>query len=632
MIRETYGYAGRVLHVDLSSATSTIAPLDPCLAAAYIGGRGFNMRVLYDLTGPGTSPRSPENPLIFGVGPLVGTLVPGASRFNASGKSPQTGLLGDSNAGGFFGPELKFAGYDQIVITGRSDRMIYLLIHGDRVEIHPAEHLRGLEVAQTDEAIRAELADDRFQVAVVGPSAEAGVVFSGIFCNHARAAARTGMGALMAGKNLKAIAVRGDRPVRVADPRRFEELLSELDRRIFGHPEYTARTRMGTTKLVTALNDIGSLATRHFQTGFFESAGIVSGERVADTCKVKSKACFACTIPCSRFLSVTEGAFAGVRGEGPEFEGLAGFTSRIGVSDLSAGLAGADMCNRYGADVITASECIAFSMECMEAGMLSASDLDGLDLHWGNAVAALKLLEKILTGTGCGRLFTEGVPAFARWLGGDAPELAMHVKGLEIFQADPRGIKGYALGVSVASRGGDHLRSEPSFEFSGDADEALRRYGHADAGFRLKYHGKGRLVKDYEERSALSDMLGVCKNTLVNMEVIDFGQAAELLSAVTGRPFDGGVLQQAAERLVNLERCYLVREGVSRADDRLPRRFLEEPLPAECGESAGSVVELEPMLDEYYAARGWDPATGHPLCETLARLGLQTPGANGKAG
>lgn len=622
MNHRSLGYAGRTLHIDLDTGRVEKTPLDPDLKHSFIGGRGFNMKVLYDRANPAVLPEAPANPLILGVGPLVGTMVPGAGRFNASGKSPQTGLLGDSNAGGFLGPELKFAGYDQVVITGRAAHPVYLSIEDDQVEIRRADHLWGLEIPDADAAIRREAGDGRVQVAAVGPTAEAGVVFAGIFCNLARAAARTGMGTLMAGKNVKAVSVRGTGTVGVAHPAEFQRLLGELDERILNHPEYGARCRMGTTKLVSALNAMGCLSTRHFKTGRFEAAADVSGERLADTWKAKSKACFACTIPCSRFVEVPDGAYAGVKGEGPEFEGLAGFTSRIGVTDLAAGLEGAALCNRMGADVITASECIAFAMECLELGLMSRADLDGLDLQWGNAENALQLLRLILDNRGCGRLFSRGVPALAREIGGRAPDLAMHVKGLEIFQADPRGIKGYALGVAVASRGGDHLRSEPSFEFSGDGDEARRRYGTPDAAFRLKYRGKGRLLKHYEEWSALADCLGVCKNTVVNMEAIGFDDAAGFLNAVSGGSVSGEDLRRACERLVNLERCYLAREGIGRPDDSLPPRFLKEPLPPDSGDSAGSVVELQPMLDEYYEARGWDRETGRPRRDTLIRLGL----------
>lgn len=619
------GYAGRVLRIDLERSQWTSQELDPQLASMFIGGRGFNVKVMFDEIAPGTDPLSPENKLMFATGPLAGTLFPGA-RFNVSAKSPQTGILGDSNAGGFFGPEMKFAGWDQVVLEGKCASPTYLVITADTVYFKPAQHLVGLDVWQTTLAIRQELGDNRVQVACVGPAAEAGVKFSGVFCNLARPAARTGMGLVMASKNLKAIAVKGSVGVRVADAEAFSRLLAEIDRRIYSHEQYKPRCALGTTRLVSALNKLGCLATRHFKSGRFEMTDEVSGERLAATWKVKSKACFACTIPCSRFFVVGTGQFAGLRSEGPEFEGLAGFTSRVGNGDLGVALKAIDLCNRYGIDVITTSECISFAMECAEKGIISSQEADGLDLSWGNPDTILTLVHKIAKREGFGDVLADGVRAAARKIGRGSEELAMHVKGLEIFQADLRGLKGYALGFAVSSRGGDHLRSEPSFEFSENREEAIRRYGVPEAAFRLEYKGKGRLVKHYEEWSALADCLEVCKNTVVNMEVVDFELAARLLQAVTGMNLDGADVQRACERVVNLERCFNAREGITRADDTLPTRFLDEPLGPECGPSAGSRVELEPMLNEYYEARGWNLKTGLPTPSKLKELGLDYAG------
>ncbi|MEW5919858.1 MAG: aldehyde ferredoxin oxidoreductase family protein [Bacillota bacterium] len=620
MVKWHGGYAGKVLNVDLTQGRVEQEELGPEVES-YLGGRGLNICRLFRLLDRDTDPLSPRNPLLFSAGPLAGTLFPGGARFNVSAKSPHTGILGDANAGGFFGPELKFAGYDQLIISGRSEKPVYLLITDGRVEIRPAEHLWGRDVWQTDKALREELADNRLQVACIGPAAERGVTFAGVFANLVRTAARTGMGTVMGAKNLKAVAVRGKGCINIHDRERFQKLLAQIDAKIYKHDEYQARAMMGTTKLINALNKFGCLATRHFLSGDFAGADAVSGEQLAKTLKVKSKSCFACTIPCSRFFRITSGPYAGLASEGPEFEGLAGFSSRVGCNDLAFALQGVDDCNRLGMDVITASECISFVMECFEKGLLSRDEVDGLEPRWGDQRAIRELLRKIAWREGIGDLLARGVRHASRTIGRGTEKLAMHIKGLEVFQADPRGLKGYALGFALASRGGDHLRSEPSFEFSNDPDEGIRRYGAREAAFRLEYRGKGRLVKHYEEWSALSDCLSACKNTIVNMEIIDFGEAAALLAALTGGAFTGEGVQQACERVLNLERAFIVRQGIRRSDDTLPERFLKEPLPGE-HPSKGSVVELEAMLDEYYAARGWDPATGIPTGKTLSRLGL----------
>jgi aldehyde:ferredoxin oxidoreductase len=615
-------YAGRILHVDLSSQAIRTEDTPQDLALKYIGGRGFNMRFLYDAVPPGLPPDSPDNPVILGVGPLDGTLFPGASRFNVSGLSPHTGILGDSNAGGFFGPELKYAGFDQVIVTGRAPTPVYILLTDAKAEIRAAEHLWGKDIPETDRLIKQEIGDPRVQVAAVGPAAENGVTMAGIFVNLVRAAARTGMGALLASKNVKAIAVRGTLPVTVHDPEGFMSLVRDLEEAIYSHSDYAPRGWLGTTRLVGALNAYGALATRHYRTGRFESAKEVSGETLALKHKVKSKACQSCPIPCSRYFKITNGPHKGLQSEGPEFEGLAGFTSRVGNSDLELGLKAVDLCNRYGMDVIGVSECISFAMECFEKGILTSADVDGLDMKWGCGKTILEMVRKIAFREGIGDVFARGVKRAAEVIGRGSSEIAFHVKGLEFFQADPRGLKGYALGLAVSTRGGDHLRSEPSFEFSGDESEGLRRFGAKGAAHRLSYEGKGRLVKHFEELCVLADTLNACKNTIVNMEVLPFDLAGKVLRAATGLDFDEKSVQEACERIMNLERLFLVNREITRKDDTLPKRFLEEPLPEGSGPSTGSVVELDPMLDQYYEARGWDIKTGIPLPETLERLGL----------
>jgi aldehyde:ferredoxin oxidoreductase len=430
------------------------------------------------------------------------------------------------------------------------------------------------------------------------------------------------MGTVMATKNLKAVAVRGTRSFPVADMSGFLEIVNRLDDVIYNHPEYEIRYRLGTTKLITALNEIGGLSTRHFQSGRFEEADEVSGEAIEDLYKIKSKACFSCTIPCSRYLIVEDPRFPGLKLEGPEFEPLAGFTVRIGNPDLALGLKCVDLSNRYGLDAIAMSEVIAWSMECYERGLLSLDEADGLDLNWGRGETIIELIHKVAHRKGFGDLLADGVRTAAEKLGRGSEEFAMHGKGLEVFQADVRSIKAYGLGNAVSSRGADHLRSEPWFEFSNDAEEGIRRYGMPETAFRLEHKGKGLVVKHFEEMAAISDALGVCKNTYNNMEVLDWDGTAELLRVTTGWDLNGEDVRQIGERIVNLERLFIAREGITRKDDTLPKRFLEEPLPEGSGPSTGSVVELDIMLDEYYQARGWDLETGLPKEDKIKELGL----------
>jgi aldehyde:ferredoxin oxidoreductase len=617
-----YGYGDIILRVDLTDGTIHRHPAEEHLARAFLGGRGLNVKCLWDELPAHTGGLSPRNILVLGVGPLVGTTFPGGARFNVTAMSPQTGILGDSNAGGFFGPELKFAGYDQVIIQGRADHPVYLWIKDDEVELRDARGLWGHDVWNTTLAIRQELDDADVQVATIGQGAENGVRFAGVFVNLSRPAARTGMGTVMASKNLKAVAVRGSKLIPVADMARFNEIIERLDEVIYHHPEYEIRCRLGTTKLVKALNRIGGLPTRHFQRGRFEHADAVSGEAIEKLYKIKSKACFACTIPCSRFLVVDDPRFPGLRLEGPEYEPLAGFTARVGNGDLPLALKCIDLANRYGIDAIALREIISWAMECYERGLLSPDDADGLDLSWGNGETILALIHKVAHREGFGDLLADGVKKAAERLGRGSEEIAMEGKGLEVFQADLRSIKAYGLGNAVASRGADHLRSEPWFEFSNDAEEGIRRFGIPETASRLEYKGKGLVVKHFEEMAAIADSLGVCKNTYNNMEVLSWDETAELLRAATGWDITGGEVQRIGERIINLERLFIAREGITRKDDTLPRRFLEEPMPEGSGPSTGSVLELEAMLDQYYHARGWDVETGLPTREKLEELGL----------
>lgn len=609
------------LHSDLSSGSFERRPIPGDLTKQFIGGRGINMAFLHRHLRADIPALDPRTPLLFAAGPLVGTSFPGGARFNVSGRSPQTGILGDSNAGGFFGPELRFAGIDQLAITGNAKRPSILWVDDADVHLIEAGELWGMDTVEATAAIHELLGSQDIQVAVVGPAAERGVAFSGVFANLVRAAARTGMGTLMASKNIKAIAVRGTGGVSVHEPQHFREAIDRLQEKVLNHPEYAIRRRLGTTQLVMSLQAIGGLPTRHFQSTTFEHAEAVSGETIEATYKQRSKGCFACSIPCSRYLVVNDERFPQLRFEGPEYEPLAGFTIRIGNSDLPLALHAVDRCNRLGMDAISVSEVIAWAMECTERGLLPKNKCDGLDLRFGNGDVAVALIEKIARRDGLGDILADGVRAAADRLGIGA-EFAMEVKGLELFQADARAMKGYGLGNAVASRGADHLRSEPWFEFSGDREEGVRRYGVADTADRLAWRGKGRLVKDFEEKAAIADALGVCKNTYNNMEVLDWNETAELLAAATGDDWKGESVRKAGERIVTVERMINARFGIDRRHDTLPKRFLSEPAQPSTSPSAGAVVELDLMLTEYYAARGWDLMTGLPTDSKLEELGI----------
>ncbi len=541
------------------------------------------------------------------------------TRINVSGKSPQTGIVGDSNAGTHFAADLKFAGYDQVIVEGKSEEPVYVFIDDDRITFHDARHLWGRTVSEVTRTIRAERGDDSIQVLSTGTAADYGVNFAGTFFNLARAAARTGTGSILGSKNVKAIAVRGTGSLNIHDPERFQALNRRIKELIRVNAQYIARATMGTTQNVRWLNQEGFLTVNHFQTGYQATADRWEGETLRDQYNTKSKACFGCSLHCSRYAAVSTGRFK-MRGEGPEYEAMACFASRMGSDDPEFMLYANHLCNEYGMDEIVVGEVISWLMELNQRGIISSADCDGLDLSWGNQETALALMDKMAHREGIGDLLGDGVRKAAERLGRGSEEYAMHVKGLEIINGEPRGMVGYGLTYATADRGGDHLRSEPYFELKGDPKIGEEWFGIPETALRLEYHGKGVLVKWSGDWCAVSDGLEVCKNTLVCMDFIPY--IAELVNAATGWDVDRKELQKAGERIVNVERCFNVREGIRRPDDNLPKRFTDEPLECEGRASQGNKVNLPYMLEQYYRARGWDPVTAVPSAERLTELGL----------
>jgi len=616
---EYYGYAGRILRINLTKNEVKIQPTKKSSITGFLGGRGFNSKRIFDEVPKGVDPLSPQNKLMVATGPLVGTAFPLGARFNVTAKSPLTGILGDSNAGGHFAAEMKFAGYDQITIEGKSRKPAYIFIEDHEIQMKDAEHLVGKNIYETTDIIRKDLGDRTVQVATVGPAAENRVLYAGIFANLTRPAARTGMGTVMASKNLKAVALKGTGSIKIADSRRFWKIVEEIEEETYAHPQYWPRRIMGTTRILMLADKLGILPTRHFTSGTFEHAAKVSGEKLAREYNVKNRACFSCVVPCSRVYVIREGEYAGLYGEGPEYEALSSFTARVGNSNLNLALKAVDLANKLGLDAITTAECIAWAMELYEKRELTKRETDGLELKWGNGEAILALIKKIASREGFGNLLADGVRRAAEKLG-KGKEIALHVKGLEIIQADPRGLKGYGLGYAVASRGGDHLRSEPFIELRDDPGRGMEMFGVPEATLRLACKGKGKLVHYFENWCAVIDSLEVCKNLAENMELLQFDRAAEITKVVTGFDFTEEGIFEIGQRIVNLERAYIVREGVRRRDDYLPARFLKEPLPD--GHSKGAVFEMEPILNEYYAERKWDLRTGIPKAESLRKIGL----------
>ena len=599
-----HGYGGHILRVDLTSGQIRREKTDPDYMLKVIGGRGLNSTRLYDELKRDIDPLAPQNMLLIGVGPLTGTLLSASAFMTISGKSPLTGILGDSAAGGFFGAELKLAGYDQIVMTGRSEKSCYLFIADDHVEIRDASHLWGKDIWQTTAAIRKDINDNGVQVAAIGPAGENLVKYATVACNNSRMCGRTGMGCLFGSKHVKAVAVRGRGRLTLADPPAYLDLCRELDQKIMAHPEYEKRNALGSTLLMKALNGIGILPTDHFQRGLCEYVDRVSGETLAEKFKVKNKSCFNCNLHCSRYYLSGE-----VEAEGPEFETLCSYTSRIGNNDLEFGLKMNAFLNRMGLDSLSSGETIGWAMECVQRGLLTKDDFDGLDFTWGNCQTVEKLLGMIIRREGIGNLFAEGTRSLARHFGKGTGEYAFHVKGLDMICGDPRGIKAFGLTYAIASRGGDHLRAEPFFELTERYDEAEKRWGVRDIADRLSDNGKAILVEHTERQALLTDCLTMCKNIGLSMDILDFDFASRLLTAGTGLNFTPEKVNDALKGVIDRDRKMNIDFGVTAAQDTLPRRFTHEPLKK--GASKGQVVPVGRMVKEYYKAKGWD-AQGVP--------------------
>lgn len=594
-----HGYGGHILRVELSSGQIRREKSDPDYMLEVIGGRGLNSRRLFDELDRDIDPLSEENMLLIGVGPVTGSLFSTSAYMTISGKSPLTGILGDSAAGGFFGAEIKYAGYDQLIFTGKAETLSYVYICDDQIEIRDATHLKGKDIFHTTEAIRKELGDNNLQIATIGPAGENLVRYAIVACNNSRVCGRTGMGCLFGTKNLKAVVVKGTGMVSTADPLKFMELCEIVDKRIIEHPEFKDRHDLGSTLLMKALNGLGILPVNHFQKGMAPYVDKISGQTLASKYKVKNKGCFNCNINCSRYYITPE-----VESEGPEYETLCSFSSRIGSDNLEFALKMNHFLNSKGLDSLSTGETIGWAMECVEKGIFTSDDFDGLDFSWGNVETVQTILDLIVNQQGIGVDFAKGTRYLAKKMGNGSEKYALHVKGLDVICGDPRGIKAFGLTYAIASRGADHLRAEPFFELTNRFDEAEKRFGTRDAADRLSNNGKAKLVEFTERQALLTDCLTMCKNVGLSMDVLDFELAAELLQAGTGLKFTEDVVNTSLRATITNDRLMNIDFGITADDDTLPHRFTHEPLTE--GASRGQVVPVHDMVKDYYKIKGWD--------------------------
>lgn len=623
------GWMGTILRVNLSRGKVTKEPLQEEVAHKYVGGRGLNTKILLDETRPGIEPLGADNKLILGAGPCNGTRVPGNSRLTITAKSPMTGMYGVSNGGGSIGAEMKYAGYDAIVIEGQAEKPVYLWIEDDNVELRDAGQLWGKTTQDVRRALQREVRHPDAAVICIGPAGEHLVRFAHIASDLGRAFGRCGMGAIMGAKQLKAIAVRGTKGVKVAHPRLLEEAAREMLREWKLVEEnhqgrkYQRRMVSGLTTFMEALNALGTAGCKNFREGSFPEAEPLYAQHIVENHLLsKPKACFSCCAPCDKIHVITKGRFKGTWGTAIEASGQQWWGSNIGVNDPEIVLRGSTLCDLYGVDMAEMGGIIPWVMECFEKGILTERDLGGLRLEWGNGDAALKLLDMITYRRGIGDLLAEGVKRAAEKIGRGTEKFALHVKGIAIDACDPRGAKGFGLGYAVASRGAEHCMGILLSEYGMAKWDPVR--GEVWDGQPVDPYSednKGVMRKWTEDITAFQNSMQTCELEYYYLPKIGMAaQQAKLYNAVTGLDLGDRDVMHIGERVINLEHAYNIREGWTRKDDTLPERFLKETLPE--GPAKGLVVDLEPMLDEYYGVREWN-SSGLPTKAKLAELGLE---------
>lgn len=619
------GWKGKVLWIDLTNGDIRKEPLSPDFAKKYIGGRGFNARRLWDLIKPGIDALSPDNVICFAPGLLNGALSgAGTGKMNASAKSPLSDIFGDSSAGGFFGPELKYAGYDQIIIRGKSKNPVYLWIKDDFVEIRNADHLWGDDTWETQKKLMKELGDNRAQVACIGPAGENLVRYACIIHGQKHAFGRTGMGTIMGSKNLKAIAVRGTTGVQVAEPEMLNKISLETYHRLLQRPAVGLLSTYGSSALMAYLNEFGALATRNHADdakGMFEFADDVTGEVIREKHDIGHRACFACPVHCIPYHVVKEGKYQ-TFGEGPEYNLIGIFGAKCGCGNLEGLLKIHELLNKYGMDIKDAGGMIAWAMDCYNRGIMTKEDTGGLELRWGDPDIMIELLQQIANNEKFGKILKEGAKRAPKIMGRGSEKFMYHVKGLATISEEPRALRGFCFSWVTSSRGADHLRALVNIDMRGDVKLAKEFYGDVRTADPLSPKGKGKVVAFKENLSAAADAAGVCKWLFVyhTHPSIVADELAKLIAPATGWNISGDQLYQAGERIYNIEKAFNVREGLTRKDDTLPEKFLKEPMPR--GKGKGTVFEQDEMLDEYYAHKGWDIPSGLQTKRKLQELGL----------
>ena len=601
------GYMGKLLRVDLTRGAVEDEPLNEEYARLYMGGSGLAARVLYDLLDADTDPLGPENPLLFLTGPLVGTTAPACGRYEVCARSPLTGLWGESNSGGFFGPELRFAGYDGILITGRAERAVYLSIMEGQAELRPAEHLWGQDSYATQELIRQELGEPRARVACIGPGGENLVKYAAVMNDHGRAAGRTGMGTVMGSKNLKGIAVRGTAQVPLADAEAFNAARQQAWD-IVTEDIQTQMMRLGGSNFWMDMAMMyGSAPHRYFTQGEWAPAEKLTATAMVESIFVRPRACYRCPIACGRETKLERYGLSRV--DGPEYETVATFGNLLLCDDLEKVAYAGHLCNVYGLDTISTGGTIAFAYYLFDQGIIGEMETGGLVLRWGDLEPAIQLVQMITRRQGFGDLLAEGSRAVGRHFG--VEELAVQVNGLELPMHDPRAFSGQGLVYATSPRGACHMQGDTYMSQQGQWVPELGVVSAERQGETLAEVTAAVRSMDWR---ALTNSMIMCHFQNPPLEHV-----LGMLNGATGWSLTAEDLAVMGERFSNLKRCLNRRLGLTRANDRLPRLVLQR---LEDGGTEGYVPDFERLLGMVYEVRGWDSETGMPRQEKLAELGM----------
>jgi len=598
------GYQGKYLRINLTNKTIEEEKIDPEWQRKFLGGRGLAARFYYDEIANNIEPFSSDNKLILFTGPLTGTSGPATTKIGLATKSPETRQYLCSNAGGFFGPHLKKSGYDGLIIEGKADKPVYILIEDNQVKIEKGENLWGKTTKEVNKILKEKVGRED-QVLSCGPAAENRVRLSGIQIGD-RSFGRGGAGAVMASKNLKAIAVKGTGEIAVSEPNKFKEVVKYAISYV--RESKANHTKYGTAQYTAVMNELGCYPTRNFQTGVFEGIDTIAAEYMKKNFFIKNLACFRCPVACSQLCEVKEGIFKGARSD-PEYETIGALGAICGVSDFAAIIKANEICDELGIDTISVGVIIGFAMELFERGYITKKDTGGLELKFGNGVAMVNMIEKIAKREDIGDLLAEGMLGIAEKMP-KMQKYMMQVKGLPLAAYDSRGFYGNALTFGTSSRGACHNVGGWSIR-----DELLS--GEYD---RFAVEGKGKLIKSLQDTRGYIDSLGICTVVRSGYGFTDKPQG-KVLEYLTGYNFTPE-LMTIGERVYNLERLIINREGRFRKDDMIPERFRTEEMPE--GQAKGHVVSdkiYNTMLDEYYEVRGWD-MDGRPTKERLHELNL----------